>query len=327
MPLFSVVVREHAYTGRFYSDVVQAGSFEEALQAAAQHAAVPWPPPGPVPQGEFDVAVTARTGTERLDTGIAHAERPGEAPPLAAERPGEAPQPAAERRGEAPQPAAERRGEAPQPAAERRGEAPQPAAERREEAPEPAAEQVAVPQPAAERPGEAPELAAERREEAAQPAPGPPPQRGFSVAVREQAHTNRVYTEVVQAGSSEEALLVAAELAAAPQPSPGPEPWADAAGRQVCRCLDLLPAALRAGGGTRSSAHGGRARLRTSGEVGAGRPRRRAYPARSGHRRSRGFLDHAAIARPGGGVPVGCAASNPWPAQAAPSLAFPVAVC
>ena len=47
MPLFSVAVREHVYTGRFYSDVVQAESFEEALQAAAEHAPVPWPPPGP----------------------------------------------------------------------------------------------------------------------------------------------------------------------------------------------------------------------------------------------------------------------------------------
>ena len=77
--------------------------------------------------------------------------------------------------------------------------------------------------------------------------------------------------------------------------------WPRAAGRRrrtagVWRCLDLLPAALRAGGGTRSSAHGGRPRLQTSGEVGAGRSRRRPYPARPSHRRSRGFPEHAAIA-------------------------------
>ena len=220
MPLFSVVVREHAYTGRFYSDVVQAGSFEEALQAAAEHAVVPWPPPGPTPQGEFDVAVTGRTRTGRLDTEAVHAERPEEAP-----------QPAAEGREEAPQPAAERREEAQEPADEQVA-APQPAAEL-VAAPQPAAGQVAAPQPAAERGVEAQELAAEQVA-APQPPPGPPPQRGFSVAVREQAHAGRVYTEVVQAGSSEEALLVAAELAAAPQPSPGPEPRADAAGRPRC---------------------------------------------------------------------------------------------
>ena len=55
--------------------------------------------------------------------------------------------------------------------------------------------------------------------------------------MREQAYTGRVYTEVVQAGSSEEALHVAAERAAAPQPWPGPEPQADAAGRP--RCADV----------------------------------------------------------------------------------------
>ena len=55
MPLFNVAVREHTYTGRFYSDVVQASSFEEALQVAAQQAAAPPPPsapqsPSPTPQ-------------------------------------------------------------------------------------------------------------------------------------------------------------------------------------------------------------------------------------------------------------------------------------
>jgi hypothetical protein len=52
MPLFNIAVREHTYTGRFYSDVVQAGSPEEALQVAAVQAAAPEPPPGPTPQAE-----------------------------------------------------------------------------------------------------------------------------------------------------------------------------------------------------------------------------------------------------------------------------------
>ena len=190
MPLFSVTVREHAYTGRFYSDVVQAGSCEEALQAAVERAAVPWPPPGPTPRGEFDAAVTGRTRTGRPDTGVVHAGR----------------------REDAQLPAAGPRGDAQLPAAGRREDAQLPAPGRREEAPETAAGQAAAPQPA----------------------PGPPLQRGFSVAVREQAPAGRVYTENVQAASSEEALLVAAELAAAPQPSPGPEPQADAEGRPVC---------------------------------------------------------------------------------------------
>jgi hypothetical protein len=52
MPLFNVAVREHTYTGQFYSDVVQAGSPEEALQVAAAQAAAPEPPPGPTPRTE-----------------------------------------------------------------------------------------------------------------------------------------------------------------------------------------------------------------------------------------------------------------------------------
>lgn len=52
MSLFYVAVREHTYTGRFYSEAVQAGSPEEALQAAAEQAAAPEPRPGPTPQAE-----------------------------------------------------------------------------------------------------------------------------------------------------------------------------------------------------------------------------------------------------------------------------------
>ena len=223
MPLFSVTVREHAYTGRFYSDVVQAGSCEEALQAAAEHAAVPWPPPGPTPRGEFDAAVTGRTRTGRPDTGVVHAGRREDAQlPVPVPR-GDAQLPAAGRREDAQLPAPGRREDAQLPAPGRREDAQLPAPGRREDA------QL----PAPGRREEAPETAAGQAA-APQPAPGPPLERGFSVAVREQAPAGRVYTEIVQAASSEEALLVAAELAAAPQPSPGPEPQADAEGRPVC---------------------------------------------------------------------------------------------
>ena len=75
MPLFSIAVREHTYTGRFYSDVVQAGSCEEALQVAARHAAVPGPPPGAGPQHGSDVVVTGRTRTGRLDTDVVQPSR------------------------------------------------------------------------------------------------------------------------------------------------------------------------------------------------------------------------------------------------------------
>jgi hypothetical protein len=32
MPLFHITLREHTYTGRFYNDVAEAGSFAEALR-------------------------------------------------------------------------------------------------------------------------------------------------------------------------------------------------------------------------------------------------------------------------------------------------------
>jgi len=75
MPLFNVAVREHAYTGRFYSDVVQAESYEEALQVAAEQAATRPPSPGPRPQQGFDVAVPERTYTGQPDTDVVQAER------------------------------------------------------------------------------------------------------------------------------------------------------------------------------------------------------------------------------------------------------------
>jgi len=94
MPLFNVAVREHTYTGRFYSDVVQARSPEEALQVAAQHAVVPGSPTGPRPQHGSVVAVTGPSRTGRLDTDVAPASRRGEPVQVAAPRPltGPAPQ-------------------------------------------------------------------------------------------------------------------------------------------------------------------------------------------------------------------------------------------
>jgi len=93
MPLFNVAVREHTYTGRFYSDVVQAESPEEALQVAAQHAVVPGPPAGPRPQHGYGVAVTGPSRTGRLDTDVVRASRRGE-PARVAAAPGSPPGPA-----------------------------------------------------------------------------------------------------------------------------------------------------------------------------------------------------------------------------------------
>ena len=50
MPLFHITLREHTYTGRFYNDVVEAGSFEEALRLGAGQATGPQPPSGFRPQ-------------------------------------------------------------------------------------------------------------------------------------------------------------------------------------------------------------------------------------------------------------------------------------
>jgi len=93
MPLFNVAVREHAYTGRFYSDVVQAESSEEALQTAAQQAAAPKPSPDPTVLQRFDVAVTEPTWTGRLDTDVVRTEPREEAQQLAASNPSTAPTP------------------------------------------------------------------------------------------------------------------------------------------------------------------------------------------------------------------------------------------
>ncbi|MGO8727967.1 MAG: hypothetical protein ACLQK8_14905 [Streptosporangiaceae bacterium] len=86
MPLFNVTVREHAYTGRFYNDIVTAESCEEALQLAAERAAAPQPPPGSKPQQGIDVVVREHADPGRFYNDIVTAESCEEALQLAAER-------------------------------------------------------------------------------------------------------------------------------------------------------------------------------------------------------------------------------------------------
>ena len=65
MSLFHITLREHTYTGRFYHDVVEAGSFEEALLLAAGQATGPKPPPGSG-QRSFNVTLREHTYTGRF---------------------------------------------------------------------------------------------------------------------------------------------------------------------------------------------------------------------------------------------------------------------
>ena len=69
MSLFSVIVREHACTGQFYHDVVEAGSCEQALHLAAGQATAPRLPPGSR-QRSFSVTVTEHT--DATSTGRFH---------------------------------------------------------------------------------------------------------------------------------------------------------------------------------------------------------------------------------------------------------------
>ena len=50
VPLFSVMVRDHACTGQFHHDVAEAGSCEQALHLAAGQASGRRAPAGPGPQ-------------------------------------------------------------------------------------------------------------------------------------------------------------------------------------------------------------------------------------------------------------------------------------
>ena len=92
MARFNVTVREHSYAGRFYSDVVQAESCEDALQVAAEQAAGPQPSPGaPLPRG-FSVVVREQAYAGRFYSDVVQAESCEEALEAAAAR-ADAPQP------------------------------------------------------------------------------------------------------------------------------------------------------------------------------------------------------------------------------------------
>ena len=99
MTLFHITVREHTYTGRFYSDVVEAGSCGEALQLAAGQATTPHLPPGSK-QLSFNVTVQEHTFTGRFYSDVVEAGSGQEALRLAAGQatglqplPGSRPQP------------------------------------------------------------------------------------------------------------------------------------------------------------------------------------------------------------------------------------------
>ena len=86
--LFSVMAREHTYTGRFYDDVVEAGSCEQALQLAAAQATAPKPPPGSG-QPSFTVTVAEQaygTGAGRFYDDVVEAGSCEQALQLAAGR-------------------------------------------------------------------------------------------------------------------------------------------------------------------------------------------------------------------------------------------------
>jgi hypothetical protein len=96
------MVREHTYTARFYNDVVEAGSCEQALQLAAAQATAPQPPPGSG-QRSFTVTVAEHaygTGAGRFHDDVVEARSREQALHLAAAQatapqppPGSGPQP------------------------------------------------------------------------------------------------------------------------------------------------------------------------------------------------------------------------------------------
>jgi hypothetical protein len=92
MAWFSVAVREHSYTGRFYRAFVQAESCEDAVQVAGEQAAAPPPSPGlPLPRG-FSVVVREQASAGRFYSDVVQAESCEEALETAAAR-ADAPQP------------------------------------------------------------------------------------------------------------------------------------------------------------------------------------------------------------------------------------------
>ncbi len=86
MPLFNVTVREHAYTGRFYNDIVTAESCEEALQLAAERATAPQPLSDSKPPQGFNVVVREHAYPGRFYNDIVTAGSYEETLQLAAER-------------------------------------------------------------------------------------------------------------------------------------------------------------------------------------------------------------------------------------------------
>ena len=92
MARFNVTVREHSYAGRFYSDVVQAESCEDALQVASEQAAGPQSLPGPpLPRG-FSVVAREQAHAGRFYSDVVQAESCEEALAAAAAR-ADAPRP------------------------------------------------------------------------------------------------------------------------------------------------------------------------------------------------------------------------------------------
>ena len=87
------MVREHAYTGRFYGEVVQAESYEKALRLAAEHAGMPGLS-GPEPRQEPGTAVPEHARSGPPADAAVHAGRRQEAPqPAAAPQPPPGPEP------------------------------------------------------------------------------------------------------------------------------------------------------------------------------------------------------------------------------------------
>jgi len=83
MALFSVTLREHTYSGRFYHDLVDAESCEAALHRAAAQATVPQAPAGSAPRS-FSVTVREQACTGWFYHDVVEAESGEQALQLAA---------------------------------------------------------------------------------------------------------------------------------------------------------------------------------------------------------------------------------------------------
>jgi len=107
-----------------------------------------------------------------------------------------------------------------------------------------------------------------------------PPVPLFSVMVREHACTGQFYHDVVEAGSCEQALHLAAGQASGRRAPAGPGAPPGGAGHRGCAGAWGHSVLRGAGGGTRPAAPGRRARVLAPGPAGAGRPRPGARTAR-----------------------------------------------